>query len=59
MLSNLTSNANQMAETLNMSRFFRDSLLGAEQKPDDIMTRAADQDNQSLVGFQLEIMKGM
>ncbi|GAV60705.1 SNARE domain-containing protein [Cephalotus follicularis] len=57
MLANLRSKVNQMASTLNMSNFAnRDSLLGPEIKP-DIMNRTTGMDNQSLVGFQRQIMK--
>ena len=58
MLANLRSKVNQMASTLNMSSNFanRDSLLGPETKPD--MTRTVGLDNNGLVGFQRQIMKG-
>uniref|UniRef100_A0A2P2IZW3 Syntaxin-51-like n=1 Tax=Rhizophora mucronata TaxID=61149 RepID=A0A2P2IZW3_RHIMU len=60
MLKNLTSKANQMATTMNMSSAAnRDSLLGPDKKSDDIMNKAADLDNHGLVGFQRKIMKGM
>lgn len=59
MLANLRSKVNQMASTLNMSNFAnRDSLLGPEIKPADVMSRTAGLDNQGLVGFQRQIMKG-
>ncbi|KAI3900576.1 hypothetical protein MKW92_029554 [Papaver armeniacum] len=58
MLTNLKSKANQMASALNMSNFAtRDSLLGQEIKPADIMTRATGLDNRGLVGFQRQVMK--
>ncbi|KAL5735833.1 hypothetical protein ACOSP7_030293 [Xanthoceras sorbifolium] len=58
MLSNLRSKVNQMASTLNMSSFAnRDSLLGPEIKPADIMSRTTGLDNHGLVGFQRQIMK--
>ena len=57
MMANLRSKANQMASTLNMSNFAnRDSLLGPEIKPADARTTGLD--NQGLVGFQRQIMKG-
>lgn len=59
MIANLRSKANQMASTLNMSNFAnRDSLLGPEIKPADAMNRAAGLDNQGLVGFQRQVMRG-
>lgn len=59
MLANLRSRVNQMASTLNMSSFGnRDSLFGPEIKPADAMNRASGLDNQGLVGFQRQIMKG-
>lgn len=58
MLANLRSKVNQMASTLNMSNFAkRDSLLGPEIKPADVMSRTAGLDNQGLVGFQRQIMR--
>ncbi|KAI3916579.1 hypothetical protein MKW98_026321 [Papaver atlanticum] len=58
MLTNLKSKANQMASALNMSNFAtRDSLLGQEIKPADIMTRATGLDNRGHVGFQRQVMK--
>ncbi|MCL7036274.1 hypothetical protein MKW94_025327 [Papaver nudicaule] len=58
MLTNLKSKANQMASALNMSNFAtRDSLLGGEIKPADIMTRATGLDNRGLIGFQRQVMK--
>lgn len=59
MLSNLRSKVNQLASALNMSNFAnRDSLLGPEIKPADAMNRASSLDNQGVVGFQRQIMKG-
>ena len=59
MIANLRSKANQMASALNMSNFAnRDSLLGPEIKPADVMNRTAGLDNQGLVGFQRQIMRG-
>ncbi|KAI3989784.1 hypothetical protein MKX01_040754 [Papaver californicum] len=58
MLTNLKSKANQMASALNMSNFAtRDSLLGQEIKPADIMSRATGLDNRGLIGFQRQVMK--
>ncbi|XP_038718824.1 syntaxin-51-like [Tripterygium wilfordii] len=58
MLKNLTSKANQMATTLNMSGFGnRDSLLGPDRKSDDLISRTTGLDNQGLVGFQRQIMR--
>lgn len=58
MLANLRSKVNQMASTLNMSNFAnRDSLLGPEIKPADVMSRTAGLDNQGLVGFQRQVMR--
>lgn len=58
MLASLRSKVNQMASTLNMSNFSnRDSLLGPEGKP-DAMARTVGLDNNGLVGFQRQIMKG-
>ena len=59
MIGNLRSQANQMASALNMSNFAnRDSLLGSEIKPDDTMSRVSSMDNQGIVGFQRQVMKG-
>lgn len=59
MLANLKSKTNQMASTLNMSGFAnRDSLLGPEQKSEDVMSRTTGLDNQGLVGLQRHIMRG-
>lgn len=58
MLANLKSKTNQMASTLNMSGFAnRDSLLGPEQKSEDVMSRTTGLDNQGLVGLQRHIMR--
>nr|DAD24480.1 TPA_asm: hypothetical protein HUJ06_025944 [Nelumbo nucifera] len=58
MLANLKSKANQMASTLNMSNFAnRDSLIGPDKKPADVMSRTTGLDNHGLVGFQRQIMK--
>ncbi|KAK0601933.1 hypothetical protein LWI29_028884 [Acer saccharum] len=58
MQANLRSKVNQMASTLNMSNFAnRDSLLGPEIKPADIMSKATSLDNHGLVGFQRQIMR--
>ncbi|KAI3456867.1 hypothetical protein Pfo_013530 [Paulownia fortunei] len=57
MVANLRSKVNQMASTLNMSNFARDSLLGPEIKPVDAMSRATGLDNQGIVGLQRQIMK--
>ncbi|CAF2050485.1 hypothetical protein BRARA_I04890 [Brassica rapa] len=58
MIGNLRSQANQMANTLNMSNFAnRDSLLGSEIKPDDTMSRVSSMDNQGIVGFQRQVMR--
>lgn len=59
MIANLRSKAKQMASTLNMSNFAnRDSLLGPEIKPADVMNRTEGLDNRGLVGFQRQIMRG-
>lgn len=59
MLANLRSKTNQMASALNMSNFAnRDSLLGPEIKPADVMSRSTGLDNHGLVGFQRQIMRG-
>lgn len=57
MLANLKSKANQMATTVNMSNFGRDSLLGPDIKPADVISRANGLDNQGLVGFQRQVMR--
>lgn len=60
MVGNLRSKASQMATALNMSNFAnRDSLLGPEIKPDDAMSRVTGMDNQGIVGFQRQVMRGM
>lgn len=49
-----------MATILNMSRSAnRDNLLGPDRKQDDIMNKANVLDNQGLVSFQRQIIKGM
>lgn len=59
MVGNLRSKANQVASALNMSNFAnRDSLLGPEMKPDDAMNRVSGMDNQGIVGFQRQVMRG-
>lgn len=59
MVGNLRSKANQVASALNMSNFAnRDSLLGPEIKPDDAMNRVSGMDNQGIVGFQRQVMRG-
>ena len=59
MVGNLRSKANQVASALNMSNFAnRDSLLGPETKPDDAMNRVSGMDNQGIVGFQRQVMRG-
>lgn len=59
MIGNLRSKAKQMASALNMSNFAnRDSLLGPEIKPADVMNRTEGLDNRGLVGFQRQIMRG-
>ncbi|XP_038896866.1 syntaxin-51-like [Benincasa hispida] len=58
MIANLRTKAKQMASTLNMSNFAnRDSLLGPEIKPADVMNRTEGLDNRGLVGFQRQIMR--
>lgn len=60
MLASLSSKADQMATTLNMSSLAnRNNLLGPDKKADDIMSRTTGLDNHGLVGFQRQIMKGM
>ncbi|TXG67460.1 hypothetical protein EZV62_008735 [Acer yangbiense] len=55
MQANLRSKVNQMASTLNMSNFAnRDSLLGPEIKPADIMSKTTSLDNHGLVAEQDE-----
>ncbi|KAH0898227.1 hypothetical protein HID58_047795, partial [Brassica napus] len=59
MVGNLRSKANQVASALNMSNFAnRDSLLGPDTKPDDAINRVSGMDNQGIVGFQRQIMRG-
>ncbi|ESQ35191.1 hypothetical protein EUTSA_v10008662mg [Eutrema salsugineum] len=58
MIGNLRSQANQMANALNMSNLAnRDSLLGSEIKPDDTMRQVSGMDNQGIVGFQRQVMR--
>ncbi|KAH6764406.1 syntaxin of plants 51 [Perilla frutescens var. frutescens] len=58
MVTNLSSKVTQMASTLNMSNFAnRDSLLGPEKKPADVMSRITGLDNQGVVGLQRQVMK--
>lgn len=60
LLANLQSKVNQMANTLNSySASYRDRLLGADTKSDDVIKRASNMDNHGIVGFQRQIMKGM
>lgn len=60
MLDNMITKANQMASTLNMNNLAnRDSLLGPETKRPDVISRATGLDNQDLVGFQRQVIKGM
>ncbi|CAH9063871.1 unnamed protein product [Cuscuta epithymum] len=58
LLANLNAKAKQMASTLNMSHFAnRDSLLGPEVKPVDVMSRTDGLDNSGIVGLQRQVMK--
>ncbi|KAL2523743.1 Syntaxin [Abeliophyllum distichum] len=58
MVANLRPKVNQMASTLNMSKFAnRDSLLGPEIKPLDTMSRTTGLDNYGFVRLQGQIMK--
>jgi hypothetical protein len=60
MLKNLSTKVNQMASALNMfSAANRENLLGPDSKTDDVINRASGFDNQGLVGFQRQIMRGM
>lgn len=60
MLKNLSTKVNQMASILNMSSAAnRENLLGPDSKTDDVINRASGFDNQGLVGFQRQIMRGM
>ncbi|KAJ7976522.1 Syntaxin-51-like [Quillaja saponaria] len=57
-LTNLSSKSNQMATTLNMSGFAnKDSLLGTDEKSDNVMNRTIGLDNHGLVSLQLQIIK--
>lgn len=59
LLTTISSKANQMATTLNMSGLAnRDSLLGPDRKSEEVMNKAAGLDNQGLVAFQRQIIKG-
>ncbi|KAG2690702.1 hypothetical protein I3843_09G198100 [Carya illinoinensis] len=58
MHASLRSKVNQMASTLNMSNFAnRDSLLGPEVKPADVLSRTVGLDNSGVVGLQRQVMK--
>ncbi|PIN15864.1 SNARE protein TLG1/Syntaxin 6 [Handroanthus impetiginosus] len=58
MVASLRSKVNQMASTLNTSKFAnRDSLLGPEIKPTDAMSRTTGFNNFEIVGVQGQIMK--
>ncbi|KAL5546837.1 hypothetical protein UlMin_006524 [Ulmus minor] len=58
MLTNLSHKAEEMATTLNMpSSANRDNLLGSDRKLDDIMNRANNLDDHSLISFQWQIRK--
>ncbi|KAL8162929.1 hypothetical protein V2J09_014418 [Rumex salicifolius] len=58
MLRNVRSKVEQMANTLNSySAASRERLLGQDMKPDEVMKKAAEMDNDRLVGFQRQIMK--
>ncbi|KAI7729943.1 hypothetical protein M8C21_031302 [Ambrosia artemisiifolia] len=53
MLTNMRTKVTQMASTLNMSNFAnRDSLLGPDTKPADVISRTAGLDNSGIVGLQ-------
>lgn len=55
----MKSKVNQMANTLNSySAAYRDRLLGPDLKSDDVIKRASNMDNQGIVGFQRQIMRG-
>lgn len=59
LVSKLRSKVNDMASTLNMSKFgSRDSLVGPEVNPPAAMSRVTDLDNQGIVGLQRQIIKG-
>ncbi|XP_028766743.1 syntaxin-52 [Neltuma alba] len=58
LLTNISSKANEMAATLNMSGLAnRDGLLGPDKKSEEVMKKAASLDNHGLVGFQRQIIK--
>ncbi|KAI4388385.1 hypothetical protein MLD38_000718 [Melastoma candidum] len=57
MLSNLRGKVSQMASQVHMSNFARDSLLGPEIKPADVMAQTTGLDNQGIVGLQRQIMR--
>ncbi|XP_043807100.1 syntaxin-52 isoform X2 [Manihot esculenta] len=58
MVANLRTKVNQMASTLDMSKFAnRDSLFGPEIKADDAMRRTEGLDNHGIVGLQRQIMR--
>ena len=60
MLKNLSTKVNQMSTALNMAGAAnRENLLGSDSKTDDIIYRASGLDNQGLVGFQRQTMRGM
>ncbi|KAL4202999.1 hypothetical protein AMTRI_Chr02g266320 [Amborella trichopoda] len=56
-LISLSSKANQMASTLNMSNSFRNHLLGQDSKPVSETNRTSGLDNYGLVGLQRQIMR--
>jgi len=59
MVGNLRSKTNQVASALNMSNFAnRDSLFGTDLKPDDAINRVSGMDNQGIVVFQRQVMRG-
>ncbi|KAJ0578781.1 putative target SNARE coiled-coil domain-containing protein [Helianthus annuus] len=58
MLTNMRTKVTQMASTLNMSNFAnRDSLLGPDTKPADVVSRTAGLDNSGIVGLQRQVMR--
>lgn len=60
LLTTLKSKVSHMANTLNSySAAYRDRLLGPDIKSDDVVKRASNMDNQGMVGFQRQIMRGM
>ncbi|GAB2231537.1 hypothetical protein Drorol1_Dr00010545 [Drosera rotundifolia] len=59
MLSNPRSKTSQMASTLSMSNFGnKDTLIGPEINPVDVMTRVVGVDNQGIVSLQRQVMRG-